>query len=88
MVVEKLISSIKSKKDVTQEENNNEKVMKLTNCQEITNFYAYTRECLLNYCRITQPTKQQLEELVIEAFPFDHELKSKFNLFSKEVSSI
>ncbi len=50
---------------------------KLTNTQDIKDFYQYTEECLKRYPKICQPTKEELDKLYIEKFPFDEELKSK-----------
>ena len=48
----------------------------LTNTEDIKDFYAYTKECLRRFNKIIQPTKDELEKLYINSFPFDDELKS------------
>ena len=77
--VNTLITQVeKPKNDENEEGESSGAVFKLTNTQDIKDFYLYTEECLKRYSKICQPTKEELDKLYIESFPFDEELKSNF----------
>lgn len=56
-------------------EENNE-VSKLTNTEEIKNFYEYTEECLKKILKLKIPTKEEISDLIFD-LPFEKELKNK-----------
>ena len=70
-----LITKCEKKPESTQNQETLTKISELTNTEDIKDFYAYTKECLKRFSKITPPTNEELEKIYIESFPFDNELK-------------
>ena len=71
-----LITKCEKKPEIIQNQETVTKISDLTNTEDIKDFYAYTKECLKRFSKITPPTSEELEKIYIESFPFDDELKS------------
>lgn len=57
-------------------EENGTQVQKLTNTEEIKDFYEYTEECLKRIIKLKIPTKDEISDLIFD-LPFEKELKNK-----------
>lgn len=53
-----------------------ENVKKLTNTEDIKDFYEYTEECMKRISQMTTPSVEEIKHLQLE-LPFEEELKHK-----------
>lgn len=64
------------KKNSEDNNNNQNQVQKLTNTEEIKDFYEYTEECLKRIIKLKIPSREEIKEYLID-LPFEQELKRK-----------
>lgn len=80
--ISSLVSTCERKKC---EEQKKEKIKEtpiedFTNREEISDFYSYTEECLVNIKKIEVPDESVIEKLKIRQFGFEQELKSRYRI--------
>ena len=77
--VKKSSNASDNKTQVGKNKNNIEEsnvVQKLTNTEEIKDFYEYTEECLRRIIKLKIPSLEEIKDLLFD-LPFEEELKSK-----------